>query len=119
MVVEDDASIREMLTRSLGTEYCVYEAPDGVVALDMLSRMNAPDLFLLDVRMPRMDGLALAGRVRQDTRMRRVPIIFLSGLDAPRDVVAGINAGARHYVTKPFKMKDLMRRVGRALSHRA
>jgi CheY-like chemotaxis protein len=119
MVVEDDASIREMLTRSLGTEYCVYEASDGVVALDMLARMNVPDLLLLDVRMPRMDGLALAGRVRQDTRMRRVPIIFLSGLDAPRDVVNGINAGARHYLTKPFKMKDLMNRVGRALSHRA
>jgi CheY-like chemotaxis protein len=119
MVVEDDASIRAMLTRSLGTEYCVYEAPDGVVALDMLARMSAPDLFVLDVRMPRMDGLALAGRVRQDLRMRMVPIIFLSGLDAPGDVVNGINAGARQYVTKPFKMKDLLRRVDRALHYRA
>jgi CheY-like chemotaxis protein len=119
MVVEDDASIREMLTRSLGTEYCVYEASDGVVALDMLARMNTPDLLLLDVRMPKMDGLALAGHMRADDRMRRVPIIFLSGLDSPNDVVNGINAGARQYVTKPFKMKELMRRVDRAIKHRS
>jgi CheY-like chemotaxis protein len=119
MVVEDDASVREMVTRSLGAEYCVYEATDGVAALDMLARMNAPDLLLLDVRMPRMDGLTLAGRVRADARMKSVPIIFLSGLDAPRDVVNGINAGARHYLTKPFKMRDLVRRVDRALRHRA
>jgi CheY-like chemotaxis protein len=119
MVVEDDATIREMLTRSLGTEYCVYEASDGVTALAMLKRMSAPDLFLFDVRMPKMDGLALAGRMREDTRMRKVPIIFLSGLDAPRDVVNGINAGARQYVTKPFKMKDLLRRVDRAIKHRS
>jgi CheY-like chemotaxis protein len=118
MIVEDDASIRELVTRTLGTEYCVYEAPDGVVALNMLSRMSTPDLFLLDVRMPRMDGLALAGRVREDTRMRMVPIIFLTGLDSASDVVNGINAGARQYVTKPFKMKDLKRRVDRALSYR-
>jgi CheY-like chemotaxis protein len=119
MVVEDDATIREMLTRSLGTEYCVYEASDGVTALAMLQRMSAPDLFLFDVRMPKMDGLALAVRMREDTRMRRVPIIFLSGLDAPRDIVNGINAGARQYVTKPFKMKDLLRRVDRAIKHRS
>jgi len=119
MVVEDDATIREMLTRSLGTEYCVYEASDGITALAMLQRMSAPDLFLFDVRMPKMDGLALAIRMREDTRMRRVPIIFLSGLDAPRDVVNGINAGARQYVTKPFKMKDLLRRVDRAIKHRS
>jgi CheY-like chemotaxis protein len=119
MIVEDDASIRQMLTHSLGTDYCVYEASDGVIALDMLSRMSAPDLLLLDVRMPRMDGLALAVHVRQDTRMRMVPIIFLTGLDSPHDVVNGINAGARQYVTKPFKMKELKRRVDRALAHRA
>ena len=115
MVVEDDRAIREMLVRSLGLEYCVYEAHDGQMALDMLSAMREPDLMLLDVMMPQMDGLVLAGKLKTEKRFKSVPIIFLTGLDSPKDVVQGINAGARHYVTKPFKIQELLAKIAKAL----
>jgi len=116
MVVEDDASIREMLTRSLGQDYSVYEATDGHSALEMLARIKPPpDLLILDVMMPKMDGLQLASQLKADTRLRTVPIIFLTGRDSHRDVIQGINLGARHYVTKPFKIPDLLAKVAKAL----
>lgn len=116
MVVEDDAAIREMLVRSLGLEYCVYEAHDGQMALDMLTAMREPDLMLVDVMMPQMDGLVLAGKLKAEKRFKTVPIIFLTGLDSPKDVVQGINAGARHYVTKPFKIQDLLVKIAKAMA---
>ena len=115
MVVEDDPSIRDMLVRSLGLEYTVYEACDGHVALEMLGRIKAPDLMILDVMMPRMDGLQLASKLKTENQLRTVPIIFLTGRDSPKDVVQGINMGARHYLTKPFKIQDLLAKVAKTL----
>ncbi len=116
MVVEDDPSIREMLTRSLGLEYSVYEASDGQIAFEMLGRMKPlPELLILDVMMPRMDGLTLASKLKAETPLRTVPIIFLTGRDSPKDVVQGINMGARHYLTKPFKIQELMAKVAKTL----
>jgi DNA-binding response OmpR family regulator len=116
MVVEDDAAIREMLVRSLGLEYRVYEAHDGQMALDMLNEMKEPDLMLLDVMMPNMDGHELASKLKAEKRFKTVPIVFLTGLDSPKDVVKGINVGARHYVTKPFKIQDLLGKVAKAIT---
>jgi DNA-binding response OmpR family regulator len=115
MVVEDDPAIREMLVRSLAAHYCVYEASDGQEALDALTRYAAPDLLVLDVMMPRMDGLALARALKGEGKTKTVPIIFLTGLDSAKDVVQGINAGARHYLTKPFKIQDLLSKVSKIL----
>jgi len=115
LVVEDDAAIRQMLVRSLAHEYTVYEATDGQFALEMLVRMRPPDLMIFDVMMPRMDGWALAAKVKAEARLKPVPIIFLSGRDSPRDIVEGINAGARHYLTKPFKIQDLLTKVAKAM----
>jgi DNA-binding response OmpR family regulator len=116
MVVEDDDAIRQMLIRSLAHEYTVYEAADGQFALEMLVRMRPPDLIILDVMMPRVDGWALAGKLKSEPRLKPVPLIFLSGRDSPRDVVEGINAGARHYLTKPFKIQELLAKVAKAIS---
>jgi DNA-binding response OmpR family regulator len=116
MVAEDDPSIREMLVRSLGLEYNVYEASDGQIALEMLSRIRpVPDLLILDVMMPRMDGLMVAGKLKMDQHLRGVPIIFLTGRDSSKDIVRGINMGARHYLTKPFKIQDLLSKVAKTL----
>ncbi len=118
MVVEDDAAIRDMLVRSLGTNYCVYESSDGQVALDNLARMKPPDLIIMDVMMPRMDGWTLASKVKAESRLKNVPLIFLTGRDSPKDVVQGINAGARHYLTKPFKIQTLLEKVGKAIGEK-
>jgi DNA-binding response OmpR family regulator len=116
MVVEDDASIREMLLRSLGLEYTVYEATDGEQALGLLPHIKpSPDLLILDVMMPKMDGLTLAGKLKAVRELKGVPIIFLTGRDSPKDVVQGINMGARHYLTKPFKIQELLAKVAKTL----
>jgi DNA-binding response OmpR family regulator len=118
LVVEDDAAIRDMLVRSLGTNYCVYESPDGQSALESLARMKTPDLIIMDVMMPRMDGWTLASKVKAESRLKNVPLIFLTGRDSPKDVVQGINAGARHYLTKPFKIQTLLEKVGKAIGEK-
>jgi CheY-like chemotaxis protein len=118
MVVEDDPAIREMLVRSLGLEYQVYEAQDGHAALETLAQIELPDLLIADVMMPRMDGLTLARALKAEARTRAIPIIFLTGLDSAKDVVQGINAGARHYLTKPFKIQDLLSKVGKTLGQK-
>jgi DNA-binding response OmpR family regulator len=118
MVVEDDPAIREMLVRSLGVEHRVYEAADGQAALEALAHLEPPDLLILDVMMPRDDGLTLARSLKTESRTKGIPIIFLTGLDSPKDVVQGINAGARSYLTKPFKIQDLLGKVSKALGTR-
>src|SRR4030095_5258389 len=117
MVVEDDPAIREMLVRSLGIRYNAAEASGGPLAHEMPRRMKRrPDLLILDVMMPRMDGLTLASKLKTEPQhLRSVPIIFLTGRDSPKDVVQGINVGARHYLTKPFKIQELLAKVAKTL----
>lgn len=111
LVVDDDADIRTMLVRALGAKYTVYEARDGLDAREILTRMPTPDAIVCDVMMPRLDGLSFAKLVRKDDELQRIPFLFLTARGSPIDVVSGINAGARHYVTKPFKIADVMTKV--------
>lgn len=113
MVAEDDPDIRSMIVRALGATHTVYEASDGEEARVMLEAMPAPHAIVCDVMMPRLDGLALAKHLRKDPVLKHVPILFLSARGSPLDVVAGINAGGRHYITKPFKVADLVAKVAR------
>src|SRR6185295_17089391 len=96
MIVEDDPAIRELLVRALGITYSVFEAPDGEAAMEMLGRMRRlPDLMIMDVMMPKMDGLTLSTKMKKDPKLFGLPIIMLTGRDSPKDVVQGINMGAR------------------------
>jgi CheY-like chemotaxis protein len=115
LVVEDDASIRAMIIRALGLSYTVFEADDGVSAMEILARIPPPACIVSDWMMPRMDGLELAKRVRSDKALKWTPLILLTAKNHPLDVVQGINAGARHYLAKPFKMKELLDKVGSVL----
>jgi two-component system response regulator MtrA len=109
---EDDPSIREItalgLTRA-GLE--VETAADGVEALDRL-RSRTPDLVLLDVMLPRLDGLEVARAIRRDST---VPIVMLTARADTIDVVVGLESGADDYVRKPFEMPELVARVRAAL----
>jgi CheY-like chemotaxis protein len=111
MVVDDDPDIRTLLVRALGLTHTVYEAADGQEARETLQVIPVPDAIVCDVMMPRLDGLALAKHLRQDPALRRVPVLFLTARETPLDVIAGINAGAKHYVTKPFKVADVVAKV--------
>lgn len=115
LIVEDDPKIREMLERSLEREYKIVTAEDGVMGLVQAAGQPKPDLVIADVMMPKMDGIAMAKRLKADPRTSNIPVIFLTAREGSRDVIAGIQAGARHYVTKPFDLNDLLTKVRKTL----
>jgi len=116
LVVEDDESVRQLLARQLGTEYEVQQAADAQQALQVLGTMKPlPDLIICDVMMPGMTGVQFAKQLKGTNEYKSVPIIFLTARTGALDVIEGINAGARHYITKPFNMKDLLDKVAKAM----
>ena len=115
LVVDDDRPVLAMLERTLAGEgYEVRTARDGPAALVAVERA-APDLIVLDVMLPGMDGLAVARRLR--ARGLTLPILLLTARDAVAERVAGLDAGADDYLVKPFAAEELMARV-RALLRR-
>ena len=115
LVVDDDAPVRRMLERTLSAEgHAVTTAADGGAALAAIERA-VPDLVILDVAMPGLDGLAVTQRLRG--KGVTAPILLLTARDAVVDRVAGLDAGADDYLTKPFAVEELIARV-RALTRR-
>jgi two-component system response regulator MprA len=109
LLVDDDARILRMLERTLAAEgYAVDAVADGGTALARVER-SVPDLIVLDVTMPGLDGLAVTRRVRE--RRLAVPILLLTARDGLRDRVAGLDAGADDYLVKPFEVEELLARV--------
>lgn len=107
LVVEDEENLRSLLKLSLGRTYEVETAIDGVSALEAFERRPA-DLVILDIMMPRMDGLQVCAELR---RRSDVPIIMLTALGSTDDMVKGFNLGADDYITKPFTFRELQARV--------
>lgn len=115
LIVDDEPAVRDALRRSLTFEgYGTELAGDGLEALEKTASYE-PDLILLDVLMPRMDGLTVARRLR-DTG-RRTPILMLTARDTVGDRVTGLDAGADDYLVKPFELDELLARI-RALLRR-
>jgi two-component system response regulator MprA len=109
LLVDDDARILRMLERTLAAEgYAVDAVADGGTALARVER-SVPDLIVLDVTMPGLDGLAVTRRLR--ARRLAVPILLLTARDALEERVAGLDAGADDYLVKPFEIEELMARV--------
>ncbi|MFD8010248.1 response regulator transcription factor [Streptomyces sp. NPDC058955] len=116
LIVDDEPAVREALRRSLAFEgYATREAVDGVDALAAMESY-APDLVVLDVQMPRMDGLTAARRIR--AAGSTVPILMLTARDTVGDRVTGLDAGADDYLVKPFELDELFARI-RALLRRS
>jgi two-component system response regulator MprA len=115
LVVDDELPVRTALERALRLEgYDVELASDGIEALERLPEA-APDALVLDVLMPRMDGIAATTQLR--ARGDRTPILLLTARDAVADRVAGLDAGADDYLVKPFALEELLARL-RALLRR-
>jgi len=115
LLVDDDAPIRRMLQRTLSAEgYDVAAAADGAGALVQVER-SLPDVIVLDVAMPGIDGLSVTRRLR--AKGLTVPILLLTARDALAERVAGLDAGADDYLVKPFEVDELTARV-RALLRR-
>jgi DNA-binding response OmpR family regulator len=115
LVVDDDPQIRSIVARALSPMYAIRQAEDGLVGAEELTRTPAPDLVILDVMMPHADGISLAESMKASSEFRTIPIIFLTARASPADLVQGIQAGARAYITKPFKLEELRLKVAKVL----
>ncbi len=110
MIVDDSATVRKIVAVVLRREgYEVLSAPDGVEALRYLLApgANLPDLILLDIQMPRMDGYQLALTIRKRPELSRIPLVILSRRCGVIDKLKARLAGVRGYLSKPFKEQDL------------
>jgi two-component system OmpR family response regulator len=109
LVVDDEPSIVDTIATALGYEgFEVATAADGRTALELVDELR-PDLVVLDVMLPDVDGISIARRLRSDGDA--TPILFVTARDAPRDRVEGLTAGADDYVTKPFTLAEVIARV--------
>lgn len=116
LVVEDDPTTRALIVRALATEFGAYAAESAEAALSLIPRIPTPEAIVTDVMMPGMDGFQLARLIKAIPACSKVPIMFLTARGDPSDVVKGINAGARHYLTKPFKVESLLEKVRKMVS---
>ncbi len=116
LLADDDRAIREALTRALSLEgYDVVQAADGAQALVQVESAR-PDMAILDVMMPNVDGLTVCRVIRAERN--RLPVLMLTARTETQDRVAGLDAGADDYLAKPFDLDELLARV-RALLRRA
>lgn len=119
LTVDDSVSIRKMIEFALKSKgYAVAGAGDGQEGLESLERGDRFDLVILDINMPRMDGLTLLKNIRARESWARLPVLMLTteGQDADRDTAIGL--GASDYMVKPFKPTELLDRVAKLLEQK-
>jgi len=118
LIIDDNIDTVELLRKRFRTEgYETAEAYDGAEGLKKVSDY-VPDLIVLDVMMPKMDGYEVCKRVKQDEYLKQIPILMLSAKSQVPDKVKGLDIGADDYITKPFDFKELMARVRTLLSQK-
>ena len=111
LIVDDEKSIRELLAFNLEKEgYKVIEADNGIDAVDRALNQK-PDLILLDVMLPRMDGISVCKKLRYALNINTVPILMISAKDTESDKIVGLEMGADDYITKPFQIREVMARI--------
>ncbi|MCJ1678783.1 response regulator transcription factor [Streptomyces sp. APSN-46.1] len=109
LVVDDEVSLSELLSMALRYEGCeVRSAGDGAGAV-RVAREFRPDVVVLDIMLPDMDGLAVLGQLRRE--IPQVPVLFLTAKDSVEDRIAGLTAGGDDYVTKPFSLEEVVARL--------
>jgi len=115
LVVEDDADLVELLGFNLKKAgYLIGTATNGIDALKK-ARSLAPDLILLDIGLPELDGLAVCEILRRDAATASIPILMLTALSSELGRLAGLDCGATDYLTKPFSPKAVVSRIGELL----
>lgn len=111
LVIEDDPDIQELVQYNLEREgYQVYVCSDGEIGIQQAEKMT-PDLILLDLMLPGLDGLSVCKKIRQTVATKDIPVIMLTAKSEESDVVIGLELGADDYVTKPFSPKELVARL--------
>ncbi|WP_320663433.1 response regulator transcription factor [Prochlorococcus sp. MIT 1223] len=111
LLIEDDQDMRELVAGHLThTGFDVQKAEDGIKG-QALALQYEPDLILLDLMLPKVDGLTLCQRLRRDERTANIPILMITALAGTKDKVTGFNSGADDYITKPFDLEELQVRI--------
>lgn len=111
LVVDDEENISELLKYNLQLHgYAVDTAFDGIEGFEK-AKMIRPDIILLDLMLPGMDGLKVCSRIREDSDIKDTPIIMLTAKNMEKDKIAGLEKGADDYITKPFSVKELIARI--------
>lgn len=115
LLVDDDPRLRELVAATLGDDFILLQASDGMQGLEK-ARREAPDLIFLDVNMPILDGLQTCASLKSDNLTKAIPVIMLTGNGSPRDLQRGREAGADDYFVKPFSPLALLDKVEQLLS---
>lgn len=111
LVIEDDESLREILSDVLeAKEYTVVTSKDGLEGLRK-TYVELPDLVILDIILPGLSGLEVCKRLKKDTRMKNIPIIYLTARDQVTDKLLGLESGGEIYLTKPFDIDVLVEKI--------
>ncbi|TPV97169.1 MAG: response regulator [Myxococcales bacterium FL481] len=115
LVVEDDASVRLLVEKSLTSHgYEVSLVGDGLEGLTALEQRK-PDLVIVDIMMPRLDGMTFVKAMKRNADTKPIPVIFLTAKSDPKSMIEGIRVGAKFYVPKPFQIDELISKVEKAL----
>ena len=115
LIADDEPSVRSLVKKLLGKSYIVLEANDGEEAVNMALNQK-PDLILMDILMPKMDGLTACYAIKMNQATKAIPVVMLTAVDyelnkkLSRDII-----GAHGYITKPFNSQDLMKTIGQFL----
>jgi DNA-binding response OmpR family regulator len=116
LIVEDEPMMRSFLKRTLSTDYQVITEENGKFALDWLYEGNLPDMIIVDLQMPEMDGFDLVEYIRRSGFFNRLPIIVLSSRDSVDDRLKCFELGANDYLIKPFNPKELKYRINNLMT---
>lgn len=115
LVVDDEEMTRDLLRLMLkGTGFTIHEAEDGYIALEQVAACK-PDIMILDVMMPGLDGLAVCRALRAQPQTADLPVIMLSAKTTPTAIQEGLDAGADKYLTKPVGFKELLSNIQEVL----
>ena len=115
LVVDDEENVRRLLRSMLGNKYIVLEAKDGKVAID-IARSQMPDIILMDIMMPNMDGYTACHTIKQDPATKMIPVIMVTAVGQELNKTLATEMGADGYITKPFSLQVLLDTVNRFLT---
>jgi diguanylate cyclase (GGDEF)-like protein len=119
LIVEDSATMRRVIRRFLdGTGYVIFEAGDGEEALRLAAR-ERPDVILLDVQIPLLDGFGVLASLQTDAALSEIPVVLVTARSEAEDVADGLQRGAHDYLRKPFQQPELIARVQAAMRTKA
>jgi CheY-like chemotaxis protein len=115
LIVDDENMNMFALTHMLRPEYTVYAAKNGQSAI-RIAKKQLPDVILLDILMPEMDGYEVLSLLKSDEETRKIPVIFVTGLISPEDEKRGLEMGAADYISKPFEAEDVRMKIQKQIN---